>query len=719
MKLRGRSLESKVRIVLLSLVVTVFVALGVFQFQVTLAQYQGAYAVEADNLFGSVGRTLTQATGDNLNKLKGLASVDDVLSLLQNPQDAKLRARVSQLLKSISDAVPYSEGISLLWAEDQPFTITTAKGSVPIEKGVVFAEANNALVGRSLLEREYTQKILGGEEVWIGTPALSKSSGEPNFILARGIKVDGSLKAILVMSVKLNFFTKEFIDGLKIGSGYMSVLHSSGVLLAHPDKTLVLNKELSEAQKVLNDRILTQGKTSFVETFGDVPKQYLVQKWSMGPMLDWYLVFGRPVAEITGPAFSATLLLAGVLVVLVLVLWVALLVLMRTLVTRPIQGFADRLGEIAEVGGDLTKTVPEDRKDELGVMAVRFNAFLHGLRALVGELKADNTQLAGLATALADQAGQSSAGIIELSASIEEVASHATRQMEMTLSARHELEALFAQWNTIAGSTGAMRTNLAQSSAAIEEMAANIRSVADRAEANDTSGQALETATQEGARTLSLLMDGIRTNAQSSQAIQEMIGVIMGISAQTNLLAMNAAIEAAHAGDAGRGFAVVAEEIRKLADQSARSAKGIQDTVKQITKGINDNMAASEQTRVGFERMQTEVDTVRRGNREIAQAMAEQKAGNDSILKNVMSLNELSNDLASGVEGAVSRGHLVETQIQSLSDASVEVARALDEEKAALAAEGARSERLRTISGELEGIAGKVEAAFGRFKTEA
>jgi methyl-accepting chemotaxis protein len=130
-------------------------------------------------------------------------------------------------------------------------------------------------------------------------------------------------------------------------------------------------------------------------------------------------------------------------------------------------------------------------------------------------------------------------------------------------------------------------------------------------------------------------------------------------------------------------------------------------------------MAASEQTRVGFERMQTEVDTVRRGNREIAQAMAEQKAGNDSILKNVMSLNELSNDLASGVEGAVSRGHLVETQIQSLSDASVEVARALDEEKAALAAEGARSERLRTISGELEGIAGKVEAAFGRFKTEA
>jgi methyl-accepting chemotaxis protein len=262
-----------------------------------------------------------------------------------------------------------------------------------------------------------------------------------------------------------------------------------------------------------------------------------------------------------------------------------------------------------------------------------------------------------------------------------------------------------------------MDQNLGQSSSAIEEIAANIRSVSSRAQENDAAGESLAQVMDRGAASVRELQQTIAQNLTSSQRIQDMIQVIMQISAQTNLLAMNAAIEAAHAGNAGRGFAVVAEEIRKLADQSATSAKEIQGVVKQISIGFGALSASSQTTGTVFSKLRSEADVVRRGSREIAEAMAEQQLANDAVLKTTLDLTRQSGEVKSAILSQLEKTEALFAGIEAITGLSLQVAEATHEESVALKETADASEKLQNLAQDLNHIVAKVDTAFKDFKT--
>jgi len=179
-----------------------------------------------------------------------------------------------------------------------------------------------------------------------------------------------------------------------------------------------------------------------------------------------------------------------------------------------------------------------------------------------------------------------------------------------------------------------------QSSSAVSEMASSIASVTDLAVKANGLASELQKDSEKGGETIRASISSMAEVDEASRSAVDIIAVIAKISAQTNLLAMNAAIEAAHAGDAGQGFAVVADEVRSLAESSAKSAKEIQQLIRGMTDKAAKSAQLSKEAGASFERIRGSVAETSGLVRTIADSMAQQKEGAEEILRSSQSLAE-------------------------------------------------------------------------------
>lgn len=187
-----------------------------------------------------------------------------------------------------------------------------------------------------------------------------------------------------------------------------------------------------------------------------------------------------------------------------------------------------------------------------------------------------------------------------------------------------------------------------ESSASINQMVTSIKTVADSAQNEKEIMATLGNTSAEGAKQLEVLLSNIGDIAGSIDEIQNMVSVINNIATQTNLLSMNAAIEAAHAGASGRGFTVVAEEIRKLADTSAKNAKDIKKQLKDVIARIQNASTNSTGTKDSFARIQDEIAKSNASFDEIANATSELSLGGQEIITAIKTLSEMSTHIDEG-----------------------------------------------------------------------
>jgi methyl-accepting chemotaxis protein len=369
-------------------------------------------------------------------------------------------------------------------------------------------------------------------------------------------------------------------------------------------------------------------------------------------------------------------------------------------ITKPIVGVALTLKDISEGEGDLTKTVVIKSKDEIGDLARYFNATLEKIKKLVVTIKKQSAALFDIGTELASNMAETAAAVNEITANIQSIKGRVINQSASVTETNATMEQITINIDKLNSHVDRQSSSVSQSSSAIEEMLANIQSVTQTLIKNTDNVQDLINASEVGRTGLQEVATDIQEIARESEGLLEINAVMENIASQTNLLSMNAAIEAAHAGEAGKGFAVVADEIRKLAESSGEQSKTISTVLKKIKDSIDKITKSTDAVLNKFEAIDGGVRIVSEQEENIRNAMEEQGVGSKQILEAIGQLNEATQLVKGSSEEMLEGSRQVIQESKNLGMATQEITNGMNEMAAGADQINIAVNRVNTISGE-------------------
>jgi methyl-accepting chemotaxis protein len=367
---------------------------------------------------------------------------------------------------------------------------------------------------------------------------------------------------------------------------------------------------------------------------------------------------------------------------------------------NPIVKVAATLKDIAEGEGDLTHTIAVHSKDEVGNLALYFNETLAKIKNLVVNVKGEANVLSGIGNNLASNMDETAAAVNEITANIQSIKGRIINQSASVSETHATMEQLTININKLNDHVENQSIHMSQASSAIEEMMANIGSVTGTLINNATNVKTLREASEVGRAGLQEVATDIQDISRESEGLLEINAVMENIASQTNLLSMNAAIEAAHAGEAGKGFAVVADEIRKLAESSGEQSKTIGNVLKKIKGSIDKIMRSTENVLSKFEAIDTSVRTVADQEESIRASMEEQTTGSKQVLEGVSEVNEITRQVKSASQQMLDGAKEVIQESNNLEKATQEITSGMNE-----MASGA--DQINVAVNEVNGISGK------------
>ena len=383
---------------------------------------------------------------------------------------------------------------------------------------------------------------------------------------------------------------------------------------------------------------------------------------------DYMLQEVRTMTQFTVIIASIAVIISAIIIFIVL-----------TNTVKPIINVANTLKDIAQGEGDLTKTVNVNSKDEVGDLANYFNQTLGKIKALVVTIKNEGVDLTDIGNNLSSNMTETAAAVNQITANIQSIKQRVINQSASVTETNATMEQVTVNINKLNNHVENQTKNVSQASAAIEEMVANIASVTDTLVKNGTNVKNLQDASEVGRTGLQDVASDIQEISRESEGLLEINAVMENIASQTNLLSMNAAIEAAHAGEAGKGFAVVAAEIRKLAESSSEQSKTISNVLKKIKSSIDKITKSTDNVLARFEAIDSGVKTVADQEGNIRNAMEEQGEGSKQVLNGIEQVTEITRNVKSGSEEMLEGAQQVIAESQNLEKVTQEITSGMNE----------------------------------------
>ncbi|MDR0558192.1 MAG: methyl-accepting chemotaxis protein [Treponema sp.] len=521
-------------------------------------------------------------------------------------------------------------------------------------------------------------------------PYIYNVNGTDMFVtsLVVPIKKNGQVIGVVGYDIALSKI-QEIVSVIKpFGDGLAMFYSNSGIVSAHFDASRIGKQMQSTEQDVagskLNDLVaaISAGRDFTYTTYYAPLKTDLyvfVIPLSIGEVAaPWALGLCVPKDAFMGPVYG--------LIIPIIIVGMIMLIAMSTgavFISRMISGPITKVMTILKSvsDGDMTKTLDVKYNDEIGQLSAYLNQTVKNVGMLISGIKAQTKYLFEIGNKLATNMNETAAAINEVTANIQSIKNQAINQSASVRESNATMEQVVVNIDKLNSHVESQTNAISGASSAVEEMLANIQNVTRTLVKNETDVNELAVASEAGRGGLQEVAQNIQEIARESEGLLEINAVMENIASQTNLLSMNAAIEAAHAGEAGKGFAVVADEIRKLAENSGEQSKTISQVLKKIKASIDKISKSTQAALLKFEAISGEVTAVASQEADVRSAMEEQVVGSKNILEAVGQVNDAtrvvksaSEEMLDGSKQVIAESHNLERVTEEITGSVNEMA---------------------------------------------
>ncbi len=533
----------------------------------------------------------------------------------------------------------------------------------------------------------YYQTPLSTGKPFVTEPTVFQIAGAATMVVSYCAPITLDAKTVGVAGIDVSMESmKQAIAAIQpLGLGYAFLLSSTGTIVADPETALIGKPYASIAGEASQTAIMdsyTQGWTYTalgMQPPRNVRAHLVVQPIQIsGTDSYWGLGVVTPIDGLMRSIGQMILLVVAIACAVILGSVTALWFIIG-LSIRPLARTAAAFGELAAGDADLTRVISLKRDDEIGDLVAGFNAFVEKLRGIITTLKSAQEQLGGIGEELATSSHESASATAEILANIDGVRRLAVNQESSTSAATSSVGAVVTGIEALDELTQSQAAGISEASASIEQMIGNIGSVsASIGHMAERFQDLIRTATA-GREKQEAVVVKVGTIASQSELLMDANEIIAGIARQTNLLAMNAAIEAAHAGDAGKGFSVVADEIRRLAETAGEQSVSIGTELSSIKATIAEVVTASVESEESFNLVSSSISTTDELVRQVDHAMAEQREGSRQILEALRDMNDAAEAVRTKAQSMAHDAEQARTGMTMLLDTTVTIRGSMDE----------------------------------------